>query len=312
MRKIYEKIQRSEKNRVGVAITVAAPPISPTSAAASAPSPPGSPSRAPPPSFVPTPRGGVSGAGKARAVTPAERDSGETIGGGRDGGSSGTSNAIARLPVVGDTGGTIIAGVGSKGAEFCGALTGGSGGAGVFESEGFRGGDGKIGGGGRGQTVLQVGERLQEAVRLCSVGSGGGVSRDGTVENGFRAAVPAAPSALTLSEGELSRPRRLLEALRLFSCRRGGEAIEMGNGPTKERGTSGGKGEAAGGFLGRSLTEEDSRRTATLPTGDPLMETAWLAQRFPKATLGDLLVNRLELSLWASYWRRGRPAGSAG
>lgn len=323
VRKLYERIQRNERNRIEAAVAAAAP-ISPASAAAAAPSPPDSPSRAPPPSFVPTPRGGVSGAGTARVVIPGKGDFGEAIiGGGRD---DGGSSAIARRPVIGDTGVTTTGAGGRKRVErleYCGPVVGGSGGAvGVCESGGCRGGgDGKVGGGGGGQTGLQIGERLQEAVRLCSVGGGGGgggVSPDGTAGNDSPAAVPAAPSALTLSEAELSRPRRLLEALRLFSCRDGdgdGEAVEVGIGPDKEGVTTpDGKGEAAtgGGFLGHSLTEEESRRTASLPAGEPLVETAWLAQRFPRATLGDLLVNRLELSLWASYWGRERPAGSVG
>ena len=65
------------------------------------------------------------------------------------------------------------------------------------------------------QTVLQVGERLQEAVRLC-IAVGGGGSREG------EGARPGAPCALTLTEEELSRPRRLLEDLRRLSSRSNG------------------------------------------------------------------------------------------
>lgn len=142
------------------------------------------------------------------------------------------------------------------------------------------------------QTALQVGERLQEAVRLCVLG---GDSRDGARD---------VPLALTLSEAELSRPRKLLHDLRLYSCRDDGDDASR-----EEEAQNGGGhfGEQRGGFLSLPLAETDALRVAVSPMKDPLMETAWLSRRFPKAAIGDLLANRLELSLWASYRRIGKP-----
>lgn len=142
------------------------------------------------------------------------------------------------------------------------------------------------------QTALQVGERLQEAVRLCTLG---GDSKDGTRDVSL---------ALTLSEAELSRPRKLLHDLRLYSCR------DDGDDASREDETQNGHGhlgEQRGGFLSLPLAETDALRVAVTPMKDPLMETAWLSRRFPKAAIGDLLANRLELSLWASYRRIGKP-----
>lgn len=141
------------------------------------------------------------------------------------------------------------------------------------------------------QTALQVGERLQEAVRLCTLG---GDSKDGARDVSL---------ALTLSETELSRPRKLLHDLRLYSCRGKGDGAsqedEAQNGGDYLR-------EQRGGFLSLPLAETDALTVAVSPMKDPLMETAWLSRRFPKAAIGDLLANRLELSLWASYRRKGK------
>lgn len=176
---------------------------------------------------------------------------------------------------------------------------------------------GSGGGGGGKQTPLQIGELLQEAVRLCCVGVGGYREK----------AVVGKVSALTLSEAELSRPRRLLEYFRVFSSRTddaGGGGVSEAerqdtgglkqDGIAQQQGSSKGDGVSkAGGFLSRALatTENEWREEgAIVGVGDSLRETAWLAERFPKATLGDLLANRLELSLWTSYWKRGGPGSS--
>ena len=194
-----------------------------------------------------------------------------------------------------------------------------------------------------GQTVLQVGERLQEAVRLCITVVGGGVSRGG------EGARPGVPCALTLTEEELSRPRRLLEDLRRLSSRSDGagaarrEAHEGAGGDDEGEAEVGNrKGTVAvvmaaagavaalagtdkpGVVLGHALADAGAQRRrgdeggsgdsgAAMLIGDPLMmETAWLGDRIAKATLGDLLASRLELSLWASFRRRGRMAGPSG
>ncbi|CAM9822595.1 unnamed protein product, partial [Laminaria digitata] len=76
--------------------------------------------------------------------------------------------------------------------------------------------------------------------------------------------------------------------------------------------------------LGHALADAEAQRQrdeegggggsgAAMLIGDQLMmETAWLGDRLVKATLGDLLARRLELSLWASFRRRGRTAGPSG
>ncbi|CAM9608989.1 unnamed protein product, partial [Choristocarpus tenellus] len=139
-------------------------------------------------------------------------------------------------------------------------------------------------------SVLRAVERLQEAVRLCCVArkvSGGGCLSD----------------TLTLSEEELSEPHQLLASLQLCSSwgNFGGRDGHGGNGVGRER----------GGFLSRPLAESDARRAALQPAAAPLHETTWLASKVPGATLGDLLANRLELSLWGSYWKRSRSMRSS-
>lgn len=284
MRKIYERLQRNEQNRV---TGVAAAAVAVASASSDAATPPHEGVRAPPPSFVPPPRSAVAAAAGTKPTSVETRSL--------------------------DNGGPGAAG-------------------GCYS-----------GGGGSVQSALQVGERLNDAVRLCSLScgstgrGGGGAKGEGGREGG--AAGPR--GALTLSEAELSKPRRLLNDLRLLACRpsdgtehtAAAAAAEASALPKSEQGKDvrGKRGVAVtapaaaaaaasspaegckAGFLSPALAEEEARRAgASAGCHDPLMETAWLAERFPKATLGDLLVNRLELSLWASYWGRRRPRGSAG
>lgn len=176
---------------------------------------------------------------------------------------------------------------------------------------------------------------MSDAVRLCSstgmpraggAGAGGGGGAAGGEGEG------GSLYALTLSEAELSRPRRLLDDLRFMTCRPSEEAAAAQTPPeAEERSEVGGAQskpppaaaaaaptptpptavEQGAGFLSLALAEEEVGRADALAVGyDPLMETAWLAERFPKVTLGDLLANRVELSLWASFWNRQRPRES--
>lgn len=145
-------------------------------------------------------------------------------------------------------------------------------------------------------------------------------------------------AALTLSEAELSRPKALLDDLRLITRRPVDGAQEEQEAATEPQADSEGAKEGGGlqqaeeepavlaedapagvlgggvvkaAFLTPAVAEEEARR-ASSSESKHLVETAWLRQRFPKATLGDLLVNQLEISLWASYWDRRRPQASAG
>lgn len=222
-----------------------------------------------------------------------------------DAGITGDEEGIPRRPAgaVGDNGGMRRKGTVPNGGVSAGAP------GGVSATRNCQSGKGN---GDRGQwegkanvvempaeTVLQVGERLQEAVRLCNIGAGCG-------EGG------GPLGALTFSEFELSRPRPLLESLRAYSARGADEAEEGrgGEGRRRKRGEpSVGRRK---GFLTQGLSEGDARRVAAQPITYPLMETGWLSARYPKVTLTDLLVNRLELSLWASYWKWGRATGATG
>ncbi|CAM9534808.1 unnamed protein product, partial [Discosporangium mesarthrocarpum] len=139
------------------------------------------------------------------------------------------------------------------------------------------------------KAVLTAMERLQEAVRVCYVGKGGAPSDQTSSGSG--------PSSemMTLSEEELRDPHRLMAGLELCSSwgvmtRKGGE-------------DGCGDSETFLGFLRRPLGEAEARRLALQPEAAPLYEMGWLADKAPGATLGDLLANRLELSLWASYWK---------
>lgn len=269
VRKLYERLERNERNRIRAA-----------AAASSA-----SGKRAPPPSFVPALRV-VSDTGAAATAEPLPARAAANLGAGEKDGNA--RPAVARNAAL-DNGGPVKQELSAVG-----------GGGPAAQSYGLDGSKGRCGAGG--QNALQIGEFLQEAVRLCSLG---GVA---TEEAGGGVGAPPPPGVLTLSEAELSRPRRLLEGLRAFSCRRSdGEAAGSEDEAQGKKGKSVVNG---GGFLRQSLTEADARRAAMVPMEDPLMETAWLAERFPKATLADLLLNRLELSLWASFWRRERPAES--
>lgn len=280
VRKIYDRLQRNEQNRVAAAAAAVA-----NATPGVAPPPAGT--RAPPPSFLPPPRS-VSAAAAGTTDVVAEN----------------TTAVVVENRWVGK----------------------------VARAEGCCGGDGVQ------QSALQVGERINDAVRVLSVsdGSEGGESRVGC---GWLA-------ALTLSEAELSRPKRLLDDLRLITCRpvdgaeeaaatatttvppqpESGEGGDVGGAQT-EQGVSAAAAAAPTaviaeapavsgakvGFLTPALAEEEARRAGASPPGSEkhLVETAWLAERFPKATLGDLLVNQLELSLWASYWNRRRPRASS-
>lgn len=309
VRKIYYKLQRNERNRVGAAVAAAAAaaPGSPMSASQKVygPSPadgsPSSSGRRPPPSFVPVGANASSDAVTAAALEGGAHSIGPSI--------TPIEFLVQQgLMTANQEGGIPRRSLGGGGAAVTAGENGGSiriaadDGALTKDKGGISGKDrsgcvisARVQAGGV-ETVWQVGERLQEAVRLCSVGAGCG-------EGG------AAPGALTLSERELSRPKQLLKSLKLFSARSGGGGGAAGG----EKGSSadescGTKGRQKSGFLTQALSEGDARRTAEQPLGNPLMETAWLAARFPKVTLADLLVNRLELSLWASYWKWGKAA----
>lgn len=288
MRKTYEKLQKKEQNRVAAAAAAA------TTGASSDATLSQSGARAPPPSFVPPPR--IVPA--AVAVT-----------------ADGDEERAAAAAVAVETAGLDNGGLGAAGAPVCGPFPSDA----PCESEVCCVGSG-------GQSALQVAERLNEAVRLCSVG---GVSAEGQGAGREGGGGGGSLGALTLSEAELSRPRRLLHDLRLLSCRPAEEAPSAVLPEADERtndveetqskpgveaaATAAPPGGKKAEFLSPALAEEEARRVGALPLGhDPLMETAWLAGRFPKVTLGDLLVNRLELSLWASYWDRRRPRESMG
>jgi hypothetical protein len=92
---------------------------------------------------------------------------------------------------------------------------------------------------------------------------------------------------LTLSEEALSNPSELMDQLRLCS---------------------------GGGFLSAPLPEALAKKLALSGGAQPdLIEMPWLQMRGPSpVSLCDLLVNRLELSLWASFWAsmRHQQAGS--
>lgn len=381
MRKIYDKLQRSERNRVGPGV-VPAPASAPTtttgaspaiaSAAPSQPPPPhaqvqaqgqgeGQAGRPPPPSFMPAPRivSSQAGAGTASSSTPAQTKATSVdvspAGAGDGSGGRREDDRVAGRPEAGAGTG----GVGDNGRPrtahgrvepACGAAAvaidsedGVSVRAGALLTVESGGGCRASGDGDNsdGQTVLQVGERLQEAVRLCIAVVG--AAREG------EGARPGAPCALTLTEEELSRPRRLLEDLRRLSSRSDGagaarhEAHEGAGGDDEGEAEIGNrKGTAAvvmaaagavaavagtekpGVVLGHALADAGVQRRrndegggggsgAAMLIGDPLMmETAWLGDRLAKATLGDLLASRLELSLWASFRRRGRTARPSG
>lgn len=378
VRKIYDKLQRSERNRVGPG-AANAPASAPTPIAAAgsssavataAPSQPlpslvqaqsqgqseGQVGRPPPPSFMPAPRivSSQADAGTASSSMPAQTNAmpAEVLPGGAGDGSGDRreEDRVAGPPEA--AAGSGSGGVGNNGRprtahgraeSACGAAA-----AAVDSEEGVSNRAGALkltvesGGGCRasgdsdnsdGQTVLQVGERLQEAVRLCiAAGDSGGGSRAG------EGARPGAPCALTLTEEELSRPRRLLEDLRRLSSRSDGagaarhEAHGGVGGDEDETEVGSRKGMAAavagteklGVVLGHALADAGAQRRrgdevggggggAAMLIGDPLMmETAWLGDRLAKATLGDLLASRLELSLWASFRRRGRTARPSG
>ena len=321
--------------------------------------------RQPPPSFVPTPRvvSSQADAGAVSASTPKATPA--EILPAKAGDKSGFGRGNDRLTGSPDVG---MDGIGTNGSP--GAAPGGGVAAAGDSGDGVSSRAGAIltnesgsvecraSGGGSdssdGQTVLQVGERLQEAVRLCiAVGDG---SRDG------EGARPGAPCALTLTEAELSRPRRLLEDLRRLSSRSDG----AGGAQHEAHGGAGGGDVAAAdaelgsrrgmtvaaapkataavavwgaekteAVLGHALADTEAQRRRSdggegggsgasaggggagggggAAIGDPLMmETSWLGDRLVKATLGDLLASRLELSLWASFRRRGRSAGPSG
>lgn len=234
--------------------------------------------RAPPPSFVPAPAGVTSIQPKVESLTK-DRSTPSDAGGKP----SSNISALAN--------GDVSTEVKEKRTEPNHAETGSPSEIGVsHEREGG---------------TLQIGERLKEAVRLCSIGSVFTVGKGGT----------GAPGALTLNEVELSRPRRLFDAIHVFSCRRDINAKATMDEEDRLRNKSKGRdptgsGRTAG-FLSEALAEAavDAGGSDELSSADPLIETSWLARRFPKATLGDLLANRLELSLWASYRKRGRPGG---
>lgn len=283
VRKTYEKLQKKEQNRVAAAAAAA------TSASSSDTSPSQSAgARSPPPSFVPPPR--IVSTAVAAAATAAAAVVETT---GLDNGELASVGAPVRGP--------FPSGARCRSEEVCCG-----------------------GGSGSRESALEVGERLNEAVRLCSieasVGSaeGEGERREGAGGGG------GLLGALTLSEAELSRPRRLLNDLRLLTCRpaaaeeapvavlaEGGERKDVERAAVAEVAAAELPGKKKTEFLSPALAEEEARRVGAPPCGhDPLMETAWLAERFPKVTLGDLLVNRLELSLWASYWDGRRPRES--
>ena len=307
VRKLYDKLQRNARNRIAATAGGSSSEAAQSQSGA----------RAPPPSFVPPPPPAVAG------VAGVEEPPVVAVGTPRlDNGDVPAAGAPACGPVAGDAS-SPRSGSGS-----------GSGGC-------YRGGGGGGSDGGDGLSALQVGERLSDAVRLCSstaVTVGGVGAADGAAQSGSL-------RALTLSEAELSRPRSLLDDLRFMTCRPAEEAAvptptsemaeersEVEGGQSKSgaaeapgTGTAPGTGAPTSppppptpvgqgtGFLGLALAQDEVGRADALAAGyDPLMETAWLAERFPKVTLGDLLANRLELSLWASYWNRGRSRESVG
>lgn len=289
VRKLYDRLQRNERNRVAAAATGASSDMALSQGGA----------RAPPPSFVPPPR----------VVSSAV---------------AGTVGDEEPAAVVGMTAGLDNGDAPATGVPACGP----------FPSDASHGTGGCSGGGGGGmQSALQVGERLGDAVRLCSSSAprvGGGVGRGGGIGAAGGEGEGVSLCALTLSEAELSRPRRLLDDLCFMTSRPAEEVATAAVAPTthseaEERNETDGAATAAAapkrptrvgqgaGFLSLALAEEEVRRADALALGyDPLMETAWLAERFPKVTLGDLLANRLELSLWATYWNRRRPRGTVG
>lgn len=300
VRKIYEKLQRNERNRVGAAS--AAAPGSPTSpsrrlygpSVKEEPAP--SSERRPPPSFVPVGANtssdakAAAGAGTNSIIASALNDQVQL-----DVGTGGDQEGIPRPAVATST--AEENGARGRVAETPAGSVGSRSEDGKNEGSG-KGSDGGLKKSGKDSVVekaLKVGERLQEAVRLCSVGAGCG-------EGG------GAPGALTLSEGVLSRPKHLLKSLALLCARSnsGGDTASEGEAGKRESGTGAGGAANPRGFLTQAFTEEDARRAADQPLGNPLMETAWLAARFPKVTLADLLANRLEISLWASYWKCSR------
>lgn len=308
MRKLYDRLQRNERNRI--AATAAA-----MSASSDVVLPQGG-ARVPPPSFVPPPRAvSPAVAGTAGEEVPAA----EAAAAGLDNGDAPAAGAPVCGPVSSD----------ASSRDTGGCCRGG--------------GDGGSDGGSR-QSALQVGERLSDAVRLCSstgmprAGGTAGAGEVGGVRGGDGGGGGAASGkgegislyALTLSEAELSQPRRLLDDLRFVTCRPSEEAAGAAQTPPEAEERNDFEGaqsmpaaaaaptlstavEQGVGFLSLALAQEEVGRADALASGyDPLMETAWLAERFPKVTLGDLLANRVELSLWASYWNRQRRQESVG
>jgi hypothetical protein len=118
---------------------------------------------------------------------------------------------------------------------------------------------------------MEAGLLLQKSIRLCSLAS------------------PL--DTLTLARGLLEEPRRLYTLLRLVT---------------------------RNAFLSRAMAATTAKHLAVpVTTSSHLMassgavtvalpEAPWMADRpqTDNISLGDLLVNRVELSLWGSYWRK--------
>lgn len=297
VRKIYDKLQRNERNRVGTAASAPADaPCSPVAIPGKIYGPslvdgsPSSSERRPPPSFVPagTSTGaeatwaasGVHTVGGSSVVVPDEclvREDFDVV----------AVESGEGLPARPPTPQGETAGDNDTGAV---RIRSDSSGCGKGEVAGrVRNAGGLV----EVRTTFQVGERLQEAVRLCSVGVGCG--DEGT-----------APGALTLSEGELSRPKQLLKALELISARGSSKFVAGGGGEGSSADESCAERRNDSGCWVQALSAGAARRAAEQPLSDPLMEMGWLVAKYPKITLVDLLVNRLHVSLWASYWRSGR------
>lgn len=297
VRKLYERLQRKERSRAGFAADTALGSPPSASRRAYGPSQSDSPSSVVvllPPSFVPAataiPEARIviagttadeSVRGKDSVIMRADSGLGEDL--------EGVPRSLA--PTVDDNGRpgkkSIVEAASTGNREGVARKTNSC--------------QGEIGGGvARTQeTALEVGERLQKAVRLCNIRGGCGEGR-------------GMPGALTLSESELSRPKRLLESLRVISCR----SVETDEGQEKQIGLNRSRRSGRGaidrsGFLAEVLAEADARQAALRPMANPLMETSWLSARYPRVTLVHLLTNKLELSIWGSYWRSGRATGSA-
>ncbi|CAM9472296.1 unnamed protein product, partial [Chrysoparadoxa australica] len=136
----------------------------------------------------------------------------------------------------------------------------------------------------KGRKMVECEDVLRSGVRICSVG---GHSMD----------------ALILAMEMLHHPWELLELLRACGCEssHSQRPCNSGCGDGNSNSNSSSADGCCSGFLAEPVEESSIKELAVSSQGIGLADTPWLSSRYP-TSLATLLVSRLEMQLWVSYW----------